>query len=92
MWLLCRLAATAVIQPLSLGTSICHECGPKNQSKRKKRKKKKNRPVVAKKRGGSAMDWEFWVSREKQLYLEWISNEVIKWDDKYMLSFLTYAK
>ena len=31
LWLLCRLAAAAPIQPLSLGTSICLRCGPKRQ-------------------------------------------------------------
>ena len=34
-WLWCRLVAVA----LSLGTSICHECGPK---KKKRKKKKRN--------------------------------------------------
>ena len=31
--LCCRLAATALIQPLSLGTSICHGYGPKKNPK-----------------------------------------------------------
>ena len=34
--------------------------------------------MVAKGEGrGSRMDWEFGVSRCKQLHLEWISNEVL---------------
>ena len=37
-----------------------------------------NRLVVAKVEvGGSGMDGEFWVSRCKLFYLEWISNEVL---------------
>ena len=34
--------------------------------------------MVAKgKEGGSGMDWEFEISRDKLLHLEWISNEVL---------------
>ena len=35
LWLWCRTAATAAIQPL--GTSICIEHGPKKQKKKKKK-------------------------------------------------------
>ena len=31
LWLWYWLATAAAIQPLSLGTSICHGCGPKKQ-------------------------------------------------------------
>ena len=31
LWLWCRLAAVAPIRLPSLGTSICHRCGPKKQ-------------------------------------------------------------
>ena len=36
LWLWRRLAATALIQPPSLGTSICHTCSPKTTKKKKK--------------------------------------------------------
>ena len=35
LWLWCRPAAVALIQPLSLGTSICSKCGPKKQKNKK---------------------------------------------------------
>ena len=35
-WLWCRLAAVALIKTPSLGTSICHECGPKKTTTNKK--------------------------------------------------------
>ena len=44
LWLWCRLAATAPIQPPSLGTSMCHGSRPRNG--KKKRKKKKNHAVL----------------------------------------------
>ena len=39
LWLWCKLVTTALIRPPSLGTSICHRCGPKNKTKKKKKKK-----------------------------------------------------
>ena len=41
LWLWCRSAAIAPIRPPSLGTSICHWCGPRKRQKPKKKKKKK---------------------------------------------------
>ena len=38
-WLWCRLAATALIGPPSLGTSMCHGCSPRKDKKRKKKSK-----------------------------------------------------
>ena len=37
LWLWYRSAATAPIQPPSLGPSICHEHGPKKTKKREKK-------------------------------------------------------
>ena len=37
LWLWCKLAAVALIQP-SLGTSVCCECVPKKKTKTKKQK------------------------------------------------------
>ena len=34
LWLCCRLAATALIRPPSLGTSTCCRCSPKKTPKR----------------------------------------------------------
>ena len=39
LWLWCRLMAVALIQPRSLGTSICCRCGLKKAKKKKKKKK-----------------------------------------------------
>ena len=36
LWLWHRLAAAALIQPLTKETSICHKCGPKKEKKKKK--------------------------------------------------------
>ena len=36
LWLWCRLAATDLIRPLNLGTSICRRCGPEKTKKKKK--------------------------------------------------------
>ena len=44
LWLLCRLAAAAPIQLMTLGISICLRFGPK------KKKKKKKRVVIKKKK------------------------------------------
>ena len=33
VWLWCRLVATALIGPLSLGTSMCHGYGPQKDKK-----------------------------------------------------------
>ena len=32
LWLWCRSVAAALLQPLGLGNSICHRCGPKKQT------------------------------------------------------------
>ena len=37
LWLWCRPAAIALIQPLGLGTSICRRCSPKKIKGKKKR-------------------------------------------------------
>ena len=34
LWLWCGSAAVALIQPPSLGISICHTCGPKKKKKK----------------------------------------------------------
>ena len=39
LWLWCRPAATALIRPPSLGTSICHGSSPRKGKKAKKKKK-----------------------------------------------------
>ena len=41
LWLWCRPAATAPIQPLALGTSICHGSGPRKGKKTKKKEKRR---------------------------------------------------
>ena len=43
---LCRRAATAPDSVPSLGTSVCHGCGPKNAKKKQKKKKCCPRPSV----------------------------------------------
>ena len=37
LWLLCRLASCSSDLTPSLGTSICHRCGPKNKTKQNKK-------------------------------------------------------
>ena len=45
-----RLAATALIRPPNLGTSMCLECGPrKDQKKKKKRERERERQTDHKK-------------------------------------------
>ena len=47
LWLWCRPAAAAPIQPLpGLGTSLCHGGGPKNQKKKKKKRKKERKKYI----------------------------------------------
>ena len=36
LWLWCRLAAVVPLQPLGLGTSICHKCSYKKKKKKKR--------------------------------------------------------
>ena len=42
LWLQHRPAAAGLSRPPSLGTSICHRCGPKKIKKKKSKTKKKN--------------------------------------------------
>jgi len=50
LWLWCRLAAAALIQPLAFGTFVCCRCGPRKE--RKKKRKKEGRKEGRKERKG----------------------------------------
>ena len=70
----------------SLGTCICHRCGPKKQKiknkkwhewthlKGRNRHRRREQTCGCQGGGGRGRDWEFGVSRHKSLYLEWINN------------------
>ena len=38
-----------------------------------------NRLVVAKRRGGGGIDWEFGISIDKLVYIGWINNKVLQY-------------
>ena len=55
-----ELAAVALIRPPSLGTFICHRCGPKKTKRKKKERKKKKKKKKNKAGGATLLDFKLY--------------------------------
>ena len=47
-----------------------------------------NRLVVAKRRGGGGIDWEFGISIDKLVYIGWINNKVLQYSTWNYIQYL----